>query len=611
MAKKALRRILSYVTFALASGFFWGASEAVINRLWRPAAVWRPDSLLESAYGRVLFYSWLVLAAVGITAAGIFVVRRLRRRPGATERVWPGAAAAAAIITSSLGWLAFGLAPRGKMHLARFAFDLTEVTPFFIYWGCLLVVAVLLAFVLCRFFARRRWWRAAGRFARAFGVIAFVAVVAGRFIERARRPVPRGPNVVLIILDAWRADAFREDLMPNLYKYAEDNATVFSRVWSCASWTVPSMHSIFTGQYVYTHRFRSGPRADVVSPTVAQIFGEAGYETTAIVANRLVDRYNPATDGFDNFYYWDWPPALRAVGFFSTNWYSPAFKDVFNRALSYKTSEELTVRFGNYLRRKHRRPFFLWVHYMDPHDPYSPPARYRRAGDDEYVGDFRPEIKGRRRIYHRLYEAECRFLDELLGADILNTLSEARDTAVIITSDHGEEFWEHNTFGHGKSVYENVVRVPLIISAPGETAGIVTTPVSHIDLAPTMINLAGLRVPATMQGRPLPVNDAVGVARPVFVGDALYPGREGAGDAIILWPRKLILGEGPAGGPGDYYDLSADAGENEPRAEDEVAVLMRRQFHAWKKAVAKRKRPSTVKAYGVVEADLRALGYVK
>jgi len=613
MVKRVLRLISTYVTFALATGFFWGASEAVINRLWRPAAVWRPDSLLESAYGRVLFYSCLVLAAAGVTAAGIFVVRRLRRGRGATERVWPGAAAAAAVIISSLGWFFAGRAPRGKMHLARFAFDLTEVKPFFIYWGCLLVVAVLLAFVLCRFFARRRWWRAAGRFARAFGVVAFVAVVAGRFIERARRPVPRGPNVVIVILDAWRADAFREDLMPKLYKYAEDDATVFTRAWSCASWTLPSMASVFTGQYVDSHRGRSGPRADTVSPTLAQLFRAEGYETTAFVGNRLIDRHNPITDGFDTFTFWDWFPPLRAVGFYYTNWYGPAVRDTFGCPLVSETSRKLTRSFEQFLSRSHRRPYFLWVHYIDPHGPYTPPPGYYEPADEPYIRRPRYNVKKLGPAHHRLYEGECAFLDDLLAPTVLKKLMADDNTIVVFTADHGEEFWEHYAPGHGKSVYDYVTRVPLIISVPGKSPAVVTTPVSLVDLAPTLLTLTGLAVPPTMQGEPLPWKTDGSVGRPIFIGsnftkNMLPSGRQ---DAIIVWPRKLIVPHDDMRMLGEYYDLARDPGEENALEGDDVEVLLRRQLKAWKRATRRRRTPASRDDYNAAAADLRALGYIR
>jgi arylsulfatase A-like enzyme len=615
LVTKALKAAFTAATFAAAAAFFWATTEAALNRFWPPHATWQPDRFLESLYGRSVFYAAVILAAL-LVAAGVDLVKKAvtrKKRAGGGSR-WRGAAAVGAIGASSAGWFAAGLLPKGKLDLGLIKLDLGEVGPFFTYWAFFLALGVGVTFVLARFAARRRWWRTAGKRFLTLGAVAFAATVSGRYVEAACRPTPRGPNVVIIVLDAWRADAFRDSLTPHLHEYAENNAVVYRRAWSCASWTVPSMGSIFTGQHVYTHRARSGPRADEVSPTLAQVFRAEGYDTAAINANRLLDRHHRLVDGFDDYVFWDWPPILRATCFFHTNWYGAALREIVHRKLGPQTSRALTVLSGRYLARRHRRPYLLWVHYMDPHDPYTPPPGYYLPCDAAFIEDYRPKTESRRFAHHRLYEGECAYVDDLLAPTVLPTLTGDKNTIVVITSDHGEEFWEHGNFVHGKSTYETVTRVPLIISVPGKAPTVIDNPVSQVDLAPTILRLAGIAAPETMQGEPLPMERADGPAKAVFAGSRFIktsesnPDRQ---DAVIVWPWKLILDHDRMNGPGEFYDLSRDPGERHPIVEDDVAALLRRQLKGWKKAVTRRRAPPSVDDYDEAAADLRAMGYIK
>ncbi|UCH78130.1 MAG: sulfatase [Candidatus Coatesbacteria bacterium] len=608
MVKKTLTTALAAAAAAAATGFFWGGSEALVNYFWPPRATWHPDRLLESAYGREVFYAAVALAAVLLFGAGRLFIRIIRKREGARSgRRRPGAAVAvAAVAVSNAGWFA-------ASRLGRGALDLGERLPFLLWWGAVAALGVGAAVGLVRAVGGRRWWRKTARLLAVVGVVGFVAVAAARWAERTFRPVPHGPNVVIVILDAWRADAFRAGLTPHLHSYAEENAVIYRRAWSCASWTSPAMASLFTGQYYDTHRLRSGPLADDVSPTLAQAFRAAGYDTAALVGNRLLDRFSPIVDGFDDYRYWHWSPLLRALGFYHTNWYGPAMRTLLQQRLSPATSRELTVQFGRYLKRKHRRPYFLWVHYMDPHTPYSPPAGYYLPGDERYIREYYPKMKSRRFAHHRLYEGECAFVDDLLEPMILPTLAADDNTIVVITSDHGEEFWEHGNFDHGKSVYEPAVRVPLIISVPGVAPARLATPVSHVDLAPTLLSLAGLEIPAAMQGRPFPVALGPEAGTPVFVGSPFTPprSRETRADALVAWPYKFIVNHEDMSRGGDLYDLAADAGERHPLSHNETTSLLRVRIQRWKHDTESR-RPSVLpEAEGASEADLRALGYIQ
>jgi len=613
VAAKVFKRVVSWAAFVAAVAFFWGGAEAVLNYFWWPAGTWWGERVLASAFQRSVFYAAVVAAVVvlGLAAAG--VIRLIRgRRPGTATTSWPGRAAVAAAFTSNVGWLIAGLDRKGVLEVGRWRLDLREAGPFFEYWIFFIVLAVAFAVLLAPL-ARRRRWRFATRWARAVGSAGFVILIASYYLTPALRPKPNGPNIVLIYLDAWRADAFREELMPNLYAYAKENATVYRRVWSCAPWTYPSMATAFTGRYPDEVKLWPKPRAEL-PPTVAELLAGAGYDTTAFVGNAVLERYTPLTAGFDDYVFWDWLPGLRAIRFYHTNWYCPAIRKArqLPRPYSPATSRVITDLAADYLSKRRRRPFFLWVHYMDPHAPYKPPPGYYLPKDRKYMKKYRPQVKKRRFAYHRLYEGECSFVDDLLPR-ILTSPAVAERTVVIVTADHGEEFWEHKTWGHGKSVYETVTRVPLIVSVPGEAAAVTDAPTSQIDLAPTVLRFAGVEPPAAMRGKPLAVAGGKDERELLFIGSdytdrpSYTPARR---DAVVFWPWKLILRHNDLSGAGEYYDLQADPGEQTPLEEDERAAGLRKKLRAWKRAVTS--AGGGVSATDLLDpADLRALGYIK
>ena len=612
MFKNALRRLLALASLAAATAFFWGAAEAVTNHFWPPAATWWPDDFLASAFARVVFYAVVAAAATAVAAGVAALGRRLRHRPKST-RPWGAAFAAAAVVAFNAGWVVQGLHKSTSYSVFGREVNIHAAGGFFSFGAIFVLLGAALAVALGVAAGRSRALRAAGRVLRAAGAAAFVVLVVAYPAARAARPVPRGPNVVVIVLDAWRADAFRPSLMPHLAAFARDRATVYPRAWSAAPWTLPAVATLVTGQYPDVHGARHGVLAAKFSRTMAQSFRAAGYDTAAVVGNRLLDRHDPTGAGFDDFYFWDWRGPLRAIRFYETNWYGPAVRELLHRDLGPETTVAISRRLERYISRRHRRPYLLWAHYMDPHVPYAPPPGYYLPRDERFIAAYHPRQKDERFAYHRLYEDECTFVDDQL-APALARLAASPNTVVVVTADHGEEFWEHKTFEHGKSVYETATRVPLILAAPGRAPRVDETPVSQVDLAATLLALAGLPPPATMQGRSFLAADGSTISRPVFVGSKFLqlkdyiPRRQ---DAIIMWPRKLILDDERPSAPGEYYDLAADPGETTPLAEDLYAREMRREFYAWKAVVDARRAGSVATAGDATAADLRALGYIK
>jgi arylsulfatase A-like enzyme len=613
MLTRLLRKLLSWAAYVAAVAFFWGATEAFINYRWAPKGVWRTDLWLSSTYNRVIFYAAAV-AVITLLSIGLKALIE-RRRPAAPGR-WSGAVAVAAVVAVNAGWLTLGLVNSYELNLGLFKLDIQERAPFFEYWGLFAVAGAGLAVALALALGRRSWARITARYLQGAGAALFLAVAVAHHATQMLRPRADGPNIILIVLDAWRADKLQPELMPNLYAFSREKALFFERTWTNGTWTLPAMTTAFTGQYHDTHKLRRHPDSDRRNPTLAQILYEAGYETAAFSANRLLNRHNDINDGFENFYFPGWNPVLNAVHFYETHWYGPAVRDVFHGKPTYRDSQILTRKMVAYANRRHKRPYFLWVHYMDPHEPYKPPPGYYDPADEKYIKDYRPGNPRLRDAYKRLYDDECVFMDDLLGEALAEVASRPR-TVVAVTADHGEEFREHNkfTFGHGKSMYDTLVRIPFFMTLPGAEAEVVRTPVSLVDVAPTFLTLAGREPPPTMQGRPFLTSAGEVVhdeTRPVFIGSFFFqlkgkkiPRR----DAVVIWPHKLILFHRKPGRQGEYYDLAADPGEMNRLPPDDNVKKLRRALRAWRK---ENKQAYVCPDYGDEAApDLRALGYIK
>jgi arylsulfatase A-like enzyme len=612
---KILKRIIAGAAFVAATAFLWGSVEAFTNYRWPPRGTWQPDLWLPSTYDRVIFYAVVVGAAYLVVVGVRTLARSVPRRPAKAGRRWGGAVALAAVVASNAGWLVLGLIKGYELNLGLFKLDVQEAGPFFGYWGFFLLAGAAAAVGLAFALGKRRWVGKAGRYARAAGAALFLAVVVTHHAAQALRPRADGPNIVLIVLDAWRADTFGPELMPKIYGHAQENALIFERAWTCGTWTLPAMATVFTGQYPDIHETRLSPESDLYHPTVAQRLRDAGYETVALSANRILNRDNAITDGFEKFYFTDWLPFLREVHFYDTNWYGPAVRGLFHGPPSYKDSLVLTRMLRSYVARPHRRPYFLWAHYMDPHGPYKPPPGYYRPEDEKYMVDYRPWARERKDIYKRLYDDECRFMDDLL-APLLRRLAAQPRTITFVTADHGEEFWEHkqHTFGHGKSVYETLMHVPFFVYMPDKDAAAVKTPISFVALAPTILALTGHEPPSTMQGETFfkPDGSVIEKQKFIFMGSSFFkiskrkPERQ---NAVVLWPHKLILYHRRPSAPGEYYNLATDPGESRPLRKDRHAARLREAYTAWRAGLSD--VYESPEYGGAAAPDLRALGYIK
>lgn len=396
-------------------------------------------------------------------------------------------------------------------------------------------------------------------------------------VAEDRGPAPMAKqNLLLIIADTLRADRVgmrRKDklLMPHVSRLAAESWD-FRVCRVPATWTKPSMASLFTSFYPGVHRVLYGidgdidtenlPKTDVL-PELFETFAEYmkanGYRTVGIQTNANITGHFGFGQGFDSYEYLQYP---KHHG-----------DDITKLAL--ERLEGLDT------------PFFLYVHYMDAHAPYETPTGFADADADfpelkdedrallaNYGDCYRDRIMFEvgitsKRKYSNLsrdgeeyvrakYDSSVHFLDGEIGRLVAQVLERAPETIVALTSDHGEELWEHGSIGHAKTVYEELTRVPLIVRVPGGKPRTVDAPAELIDVLPTCASVLGLPQRETWQGKIL--GSSAPVDRPVFsVATMSISGSNRDLEAVVIGTHKLI--QDNIAGTRTYYDLDKDPAE--------------------------------------------------
>jgi choline-sulfatase len=365
-------------------------------------------------------------------------------------------------------------------------------------------------------------------------------------------------------------------------------------------------------------------RTDV--PTLAEQFRDAGYATAAFVASSTVQARNTALDrGFDVYD----DAVTPREGYRS----SPLIPLAVAEKLSLlapdenrgeRPADEVTDAAIRWLKQPRRRPFFVWLHYFDPHDDYLPPARHVPRGLagrslQKRINENWAEGKGGPKLPKRiaaLYDGEIAFMDAEIGR-FLAELERARlapRTLVLAVGDHGEAFGEHGTKYHGFRLYGEEIRVPFIVCDLGGSLPALPEPplqVTTLDVAPTTLDLAGLAVPRSMRGRPLFRTVEATPAYCICVPDPLRKNKDAVGrlDALATPEEKLIL---HADGNAEYYDLAEDPGETTDSARERPARVA--ELRAALEAVRAGVEPSpppTREIDSETMDKLRALGYIK
>jgi arylsulfatase A-like enzyme len=289
------------------------------------------------------------------------------------------------------------------------------------------------------------------------------------------------PNVLVYSIDCLRADhvgayGYERPTTPEIDRLARDGV-LFERQYSCASWTLASVGCLFTSLRPPCHGGRTvDARLAARLPRLVQSFSAAGYATAGFTANPLLDGGGYDV-GFDTFARTEHRGEVGAVS---------------------ADAKRLTTAVVRWLRAHHDQRFFIYAHSLDLHAPYL--AR------EPFLSRFVAGGVGAASDLDR-YDSELAYNDLWLGRmiSVLRELGLYDSTLIAVTADHGEEFGEHGIFHHGRSLFEAVVHIPLILKLPGSaSAGRRVEAVGdNTDVGPTLTRLAGLAPPAGSQGRDL------------------------------------------------------------------------------------------------------------
>lgn len=425
-------------------------------------------------------------------------------------------------------------------------------------------------------------------------LISFLSLWA---LECSRQlPLAPPPNILLITIDTLRPDrlgcyGYREAETPNIDRLAADGA-LFTDASAQAPLTLPSHCSIMTGTLPLYHGIKDNVGFELAEEhqTIAEVLRRNGYATAAVVGAFVLDKSSGIGQGFDYFYDNFLPePNKLGTRLFNVNFAERRAGEVAARALEWLA------------RRPRRRPFFLWLHFYDPHEGYNPPEPFARLW------------RGRE------YDGEIAYVDSQLGR-ILSFLREAGlydRTVIALTSDHGESLGEHGEKSHGYFIYESVLRVPFILKPAGARAlGLkVSEPVRTIDIFPTLLQAANLPRPESIQGAGLLgliMNKDNPDRLPIYA-ESLTPSiRYGYAPLYSLRLGRYKYIEAPRP---ELYDLASDPTESRNLASSCAALAssLRKQLNVLKSVHAPQSADVTPRPRGLnIETieKLKSLGYI-
>lgn len=408
------------------------------------------------------------------------------------------------------------------------------------------------------------------------------------------KKVPKGPNVLLISLDTLRADhlhcyGYDRETSPNIDKFAEEGV-LFSQNTSAAPLTTPSHMSMFTSLYPSVHGVVSTERKLAESLiTLAEILKEQDYTTSAFISAPIMLPYELGFgQGFDH--YDDFTITLdQEADLFMLNDRCRGQNDHPICPITH----DMVV---SWLENNYHKKFFIFLHYWDIHGDYAPSYPYNTMFDPGYEGDFngdyahikmiKPGIS-ERDLEHMiaLYDGEIRYVDSYIEK-LFNKLEELNlmdKTLIILTADHGEEFLEHGSNWHGKTMYDEVTHVPLIMRYPTSIPKnkVISSQVSSVDIMPTILDILGISIEHQIQGQtllPLVLEEEKPASMSAYC-EADLSGRELKSVRVAKY--KFIYSERDK--KEELYDLVDDPNEQNNLIESrpELTKVLRKGLSEW------------------------------
>jgi len=564
----------------------------IINGSISLAALFDPPKLLFNT--RLVFSGVLLGMAVG------FIVRAVRKRPRAhLYKAWSVAPVIWLLLSTPL-----------VLWANRVHFKLNFTPAFF---GALLFFMLALALLvwLTAAWLAPRYLKGVSRYPLARHLptlvllLVAVPVFLAPYIGISGREGPgdgagRGEldrNAIIISVDTLRADRLSsagstQVSTPNIDRLAEEGV-LFTRAQATSSWTLSSLCSMLTSLYPTAHGVLSMlDQMDVSRETLAEAAAAGGYHTAAVISNGwLLDPFG-ASQGFA--FYDHMKHRVRASYWAGNLWYrvfsrlravvAPVEADVADDT----TDAALNLRYAlEFLEANRDSNFFLWLHVIDPHEPYVARDRWIADAGRDYKGNQLPRLNSGMVVHYRggkvldqadrrhiedLYNREVEYTDMIIGRflDRVYEMGLTRNTMIIFTSDHGEEFWEHDNLSHGHTCYDELVHVPLIIR-PADEEDVergrrIEAHAGLIDLAPTVLDYFGLPGLENAAGRSLlpAIRGAEELEqRPAFFEAMAYFGEK---KSVSDGRYKFVMDE--VTGREELYDLVEDPGEQRNLADD-------------------------------------------
>ena len=320
------------------------------------------------------------------------------------------------------------------------------------------------------------------------------------------------PNIILVVIDTLRADhvgcyGYQRNTTSNNDPLARDGEVIKNAI-SAAPWTMASIASLLTSQYPCVLGLRKQPAMlDSRFPMLSEVLKQYDYTTYGVFTAASLSPRLGVSRGFDDYRYRKKPRRGAVIS-------SP-----------YVTKEAIS-----FLGKSQKEPFFLFLHYFDPHYNYILHKQY------DYSPPYHGSVESNHSmldLWHKLhelseddiryllalYDSEIAFTDEYIGKllDELKKQGLYEDSIIIVTADHGEEFLERGWLGHTITLHEEMMHVPLIMKLPGYGARVIDSPVGLIDIVPTIYQYMGLKMPDGLEGKALDLNRGDSIAnRPIF-----------------------------------------------------------------------------------------------
>jgi arylsulfatase A-like enzyme len=428
----------------------------------------------------------------------------------------------------------------------------------------------------------------------------------------------RRPNVLLISIDTTRRDhcsiyGYRRHTTPNLCRFAEQGAR-FELAYAPSSTTGPSHATFFTSLYPIAHQVvKNGLKLSDEHVTLAEILKTQGYQTPAVVSSFALNNDFGYAQGFE-IYDDDFMPLESTIKV--KFWEGHRVDGSFDRRADFTTSRAIRWLENE---RNPRHPFFMFVHYFDPHGPHTPP--------EPFDSRFFPNSSSATSLDKAIakYDAEIAFTDQEVGnlLKALKGMALEDQTLVVITSDHGEGLMQHGHMAHGVNIYEELVRVPLLFRWPNRIPKglVLKTPVGLIDLTPTILDLIGIKPDIwSFQGKSLAAairgQSSLDPRQPVYLYRRHYKGcivgetrLKGEKIAVRIGHWKYI--EGQEENTKELFNLETDPHElrNLYAAFPKKAFELASQLENWRQSHTKASTRGMIKEEHAFR--LKSLGYVE